>query len=218
MQQYQREFIKFCLDNDALRFGEFILKSKRKSPYFFNGGHFNSGAAYTKLCNFYAEAIIQEFIQHDYDMLFGPAYKGIILATCASIGLANKNINIPVCFNRKEVKDHGEGGMMIGNNITNKKMLLIDDVITSGITIRDSIDLVQPLNSAIVGIVIALDRQEIGLMSKISAVNEVEHEFKIKVKSIISRDNLLEYLAEPAHNLLEYLPAMIDYKNQYGIK
>jgi len=217
MKQYQRDFIKFCLDNGALVFGEFTLKSKRISPYFFNAGNFSDGVAYLNLVEYYSEGIVEGFKSSDYDMLFGPAYKGITLATCASIGLAQKGVKVPVCFNRKEPKDHGEGGVMIGASLKGKRALLVDDVITAGTTIREAVGIAQREGGVLAGIVIALNRQERGLQSELSAIQEVEKEFSLKVVSIVSRDDLITYLRETP-GLQKYLPAMLEYKEQYGIK
>lgn len=217
MRQYQTDFIKFCLDSGALQFGEFVLKSKRISPYFFNAGKFSTGEMYWNLSKFYSAAICENFTLANYDMLFGPAYKGITLATCASIGLAQRGVNIPVCFNRKEEKDHGEGGLIIGTPLKNKKALLIDDVITAGTTVREAVDIAKREDGSLAGIVIAVNRQEIGLKSQFSAIQEVEKEFGLKVISIISRDDLIEYLHETP-SLQEYLPAMLAYKAQYGVQ
>ncbi len=215
MKPYQRDFITFCIDQGALYFGEFLLKSKRVSPYFFNAGHFSDGRAYLNLAHFYAEAVMEHFKPTEYDLLFGPAYKGITLATCTSMGLAEKGLNVPVCFNRKERKDHGEGGMMIGAPLKNQRALLIDDVISAGTTIREAVDITQKEGGSLAGILIALNRQEIGLQSSLSAIQEVEKEFQFKVASIISRDDLMAYLEEtPA--LQKHLPAMRAYQAEYG--
>lgn len=216
MKEYQRQFIQLCLDNGVLRFGEFVLKSKRISPYFFNGGNFYTGNAYLNLGKFYAETVLENFTLAEYDILFGPAYKGITLATCTSIGLAQKNINIPICYNRKEAKDHGEGGIMVGAPLSHKRAILIDDVITAGTTIREAVNITKQENGKLVGIVIALDRQEIGLKSNLSAIQEVENEFGIKVASIICLSDLIEYLQETPE-LVQHIPAMLNYKKQYGI-
>ncbi len=188
----------------------------RSSPYFFNAGKFSNGIAYLNLANFYSEAIIQNFTANEYDILFGPAYKGISLSTAASIGLAQKGYNIELCFNRKEAKDHGEGGTLIGSSLANKKAILIDDVITAGTTIRDSFDIAKKEGGKISGAVIALDRQEMGLTSKLSAIQEVYKEFQIKIISIISLDDIINYLKNN-NKLSSHIPAMLKYKEQYGI-
>ena len=158
---------------------------------------------------------MEHFQRSDYDLLFGPAYKGITLATCASIGLAEKGINTPVSFNRKEAKDHGEGGMIIGTPLKGQRALLIDDVITAGTTIREAVDITKKEDGSLAGIVIALDRQEVGLNSTLSAIQEVEKTFKLKVASILSMDDLIEYLQETPH-LQKHLDAMRAYRAQYG--
>jgi orotate phosphoribosyltransferase len=216
MKPYQREFIAFCLEHGALQFGSFVLKSKRTSPYFFNAGHFSDGQAYLRLATAYAETVIQNFQPSQYDILFGPAYKGITLATCTSMGLAERDLNISVCFNRKEAKDHGEGGVMIGASLAGKRALLIDDVITAGTTIREAVHIAQREGGSLAGIVIALDRQEIGLNSPLSAIQEVSKEFNLRVAPIISRDDLIEYLQDTP-GLKQHVSAMLDYKAEYGI-
>lgn len=216
MKPYQRAFIEFCLANGVLKFGEFKLKSGRISPYFFNAGLFKTGKAFAQLAEFYAAAINEHFTPSEYDLLFGPAYKGITLATAASIGLANRGLDIPVCFNRKEVKDHGEGGLMIGEPLKGKRALLIDDVVTAGTTIRDSVAIAAREGGSLAGIVIALDRQEHGLASKQSAIQEVEQTYHLRVAHIITRDDLLTYLQQtPA--LKQHVAAMLQYKAQYGV-
>ncbi|MCX8515122.1 MAG: orotate phosphoribosyltransferase [Pseudomonadota bacterium] len=216
MQQYKFNFIKFCLENDVLRFGEFVLKSKRISPYFFNGGNINTGKAFVNLANFYASCISENFTSEEYDLLFGPAYKGITLATCAGIGLAQQGLNVPVSYNRKEVKDHGEGGLIVGASLQNKKILVIDDVITAGTTIKEAVGIAKAQQGKIIGIVIALNRQEIGLNSKLSAIEEAELEFNLKIASIICFDDLLEFIQQDA-SLTMYIDKMLQYRTQYGI-
>lgn len=216
MQPYQSEFIAFCLECGVLKFGEFTLKSGRVSPYFFNAGLFKTGRAFLRLGEFYAAAIQAHFPPSDYDLLFGPAYKGIPLATAASIGLAKQGLDVPVCFNRKEVKDHGEGGVMIGASLKHQRALLIDDVITAGTTVRESLDLMAQESGTLVGIMIALNRQEVGLSAQISAVQEVQSRFGLKVASLISRDDLIQFL-EKEPSLMQYIPAMVAYKKVYGV-
>lgn len=216
MKDYQRAFIEFCLAAGALKFGEFKLKSGRMSPYFFNAGMFNEGATFLKLAEFYAAAIKDNFAAQDYDLLLGPAYKGITLATVASMGLANIGINKPVCFNRKEAKDHGEGGLMIGAPLKGKRALLVDDVITAGTTIREAVAIAKREGGTLAGIVISLNRQEIGLQTKLSAIQEVEQEFKLKVAAIITLDNVIEYLKNNSA-YQTYLPLMLAYQKQYGV-
>lgn len=220
MKPYQKNFIEFAIQSGVLRFGEFTLKSGRKSPYFFNAGKFSDGNAFYQLSTFYSD-VIHESFTGKHDVLFGPAYKGISLATSASIGLQVKyQCNVPVSFNRKEAKDHGEGGMLIGASLENKRVLLIDDVITAGTTIRDSVELIRQAKGELVGIVIALDRQEKGLNSDLSAIQEVEQRYGLVVRSIISLDNLIEYLEsnEELPDAKAYLRKIADYRDRYGIQ
>jgi orotate phosphoribosyltransferase len=212
MNSYQYEFIEFAIAQDVLRFGEFKLKSGRISPYFFNSGLFNNGEQLSKLGDFYAEAIQASNIE--YDMLFGPAYKGIPLVSSVAISMANKYERaIPYCFDRKEAKDHGEGGVIVGSPLSGK-VLIIDDVITAGTSVRYSLELIQQNNAKPIGVMIALDRQERGL-GDLSAVEEVRQNFSITVASIITMENLIEYLQE-RNNSEENLDAIIAYKGKYG--
>jgi orotate phosphoribosyltransferase len=218
MKPYQRDFIQFAIASKVLKFGNFELKSGRKSPYFFNAGMFSDGDAFYQLSSFYADVINDQFKDH-YDILFGPAYKGIALATSAAMGLRLKyDHTVPVSFNRKEAKDHGEGGQMIGASVTGKRVLLIDDVITAGTTIRESVNLLKAAQGKLVGIVIALDRQEKGLQGDLSAIQEVEQEYGLKVSSIITLDNLIEYLTDNATiPEAQHLNAISEYRTSYGI-
>lgn len=213
MQQYQQQFIEFALSRNVLKFGEFTLKSGRVSPYFFNAGLFNSGEALAKLGEFYAQAIQAQ--QLEYDLIFGPAYKGIPIATAAATALYHQfAINKPVCFNRKEAKDHGEGGNLIGSPLQGK-VLLIDDVITAGTAIRESMQLIEANHATLAGVMIALDRQEKG-KSDLSAIQEVERDYHCRVSSIITLEHLLTYLQQ-SEQYSEFLPKMLAYRQQYGI-
>lgn len=213
MQQYQQQFIEFALSRNVLRFGEFTLKSGRVSPYFFNAGLFNSGEDLAKLGEFYAQAIQAQ--QLKYDVIFGPAYKGIPIATAAATALYHQfAINKPVCFNRKEAKDHGEGGNLIGSPLQGK-ILLIDDVITAGTAIRESMQLIEANHATLAGVMIALDRQEKG-KSDLSAIQEVERDYHCHVSSIITLEHLLTYLQQ-SEQYSEFLPKMLAYRQQYGI-
>lgn len=218
MKKYQHDFIKFALDYGVLKFGEFTLKSGRISPYFFNAGMFSDGHAFQQLGNFYAD-VLHDYFNNKYDVLFGPAYKGISLATAASIGLQQKyNQNLAITFNRKEAKDHGEGGNLIGASLIDQRIVLIDDVITAGTTIRDSLQTINAVNGKLIGIVIALDRQEKGLNSNLSAIQEVEKEFGLQVNSIITLENLIEYLRSgELENADHYLSKIDEYRALYGI-
>lgn len=213
MQQYQQQFIEFALSRNVLKFGEFTLKSGRVSPYFFNAGLFNSGEDLAKLGEFYAQAIQAQ--QLEYDLIFGPAYKGIPIATAAATALYHQfAINKPVCFNRKEAKDHGEGGNLIGSPLQGK-VLLIDDVITAGTAIRESMQLIEANHATLAGVMIALDRQEKG-KSALSAIQEVERDYHCRVSSIITLEHLLTYLQQ-SEQYSEFLPKMLAYRQQYGI-
>jgi orotate phosphoribosyltransferase len=213
MQKYQREFIEFAIGVGVLQFGEFILKSGRKSPYFFNAGLFNTGGSLAKLGRFYAQAIVDSGIE--FDMLFGPAYKGIPLAATAGIALADQhNRDVPFAFNRKEAKDHGEGGVIVGSPLQNK-VLIIDDVISAGTSVRESAEIIKAAGAELAGVVIALDRQERG-QGNLSAIQEVEQTMGISVTSIVNLDCMVEYLSDnPKMNqFLEFIQA---YRSEYGV-
>ena len=213
MQDYQREFLDFAITQGVLRFGEFTLKSGRMSPYFFNIGLFNSGRALARLGRYYAKAIVHSGI--DFQMLFGPAYKGIPLVSATAIALANHHDrDLPWCFNRKEAKYHGEGGSVIGAPLAGR-VLIIDDVITAGTAIRDAMALLKANHAQAAGVVIALDRQERG-QGKLSAIQEVERHYGISVVSIVNLDDLTVYLTDKA----EYshaLAAVHVYRQRYGL-
>ncbi|MGQ7816642.1 orotate phosphoribosyltransferase [Pseudomonas sp. A46] len=213
MQAYQRDFIRFAIERGVLRFGEFTLKSGRTSPYFFNAGLFNSGLALAKLGRFYAAAVVDSGIP--FDVLFGPAYKGIPLAAATAVALAEHHqIDIPWCFNRKEAKDHGEGGTLVGAPLAGR-VLIIDDVITAGTAIREVMQIIQAQNAQAAGVLIALNRQERG-QGELSAIQEVERDFGMPVVSIVSLEQVLEYLAGDAE-LKKHLPAVETYRANFGI-
>ena len=213
MKQYQKDFISFAIDRGVLKFGEFTLKSGRTSPYFFNAGLFNHGADLAKLGRFYAAALQDSGV--DYDVLFGPAYKGIPIATAAAIALFDTyQKDVPYCFNRKEKKDHGEGGNLVGSPLQGK-IMLVDDVITAGTAIRESMDIVQANNAELAGVLIALDRQEKG-QGELSAIQEVERDFGTKVVSIVKLNDVIEYLKD-SPELTEHLEAVQAYRAQYGV-
>ncbi len=213
MQKYQLEFIEFAIQHKVLCFGEFTLKSGRISPYFFNSGLFNDGKSLSRLGRFYASAIQAADIE--YDMLFGPAYKGIPLASAVAIALADDHdINMPYCFNRKEVKDHGEGGATFGAVIKGKNMI-IDDVISAGTSVNLSVEIISQAGATTTGVAIALDRQERG-EGELSAVQEIEQRHQIKVISIIVLENLIEYL-EKIPSMSENLDKIRQYRKAYGV-
>ncbi|GIB16314.1 Orotate phosphoribosyltransferase [Vibrio cholerae] len=213
MKAYQREFIEFALEKQVLKFGEFTLKSGRKSPYFFNAGLFNTGRDLARLGRFYAAALVDSGIE--FDVLFGPAYKGIPIATTTAVALADHhNVDTPYCFNRKEAKDHGEGGNLVGSKLEGRVML-VDDVITAGTAIRESMELIQANKADLAGVLVAIDRQEKG-KGELSAIQEVERDFGCAVISIVSLTDLITYLEQQGNNT-EHLEAVKAYRAQYGI-
>lgn len=213
MSNFSQDFIRFAVQQKVLRFGEFQTKAGRLSPYFFNAGLFNDGASLHSLTQFYAQAILSSGVP--FDMLFGPAYKGIPLAAGTAIALAEQGRNIPYCFNRKEAKDHGEGGTMVGAKLQGR-VLIIDDVISAGTSVRESIELIRVAGAEPCGVVIALDRMERG-QGELSAVQEVERNYGIPVVSIAGVDDLLGYLqGEP--EMVQNLSAVQAYRDRYGVK
>ena len=213
MKDYQREFIEFALAKQVLRFGEFTLKSGRISPYFFNAGLFNTGGDLARLGRFYAAALQDSNI--DYNLLFGPAYKGIPIATTTAVALSDSyNIDMPYCFNRKEAKTHGEGGSLVGSPLEGKVML-VDDVITAGTAIRESMQIIQAHGAELSGVLIALDRQEKG-QAELSAIQEVERDFNTKVISIVTLADLISYLEEKP-DMTDSLASIKKYREDYGI-
>lgn len=214
MQDYKREFIEFALAQDVLRFGEFELKSGRISPYFFNAGLFNSGAALAQLGRFYAAAIEQSGVE--YDVVLGPAYKGIPLATTTAVALADHHDkDVPYAFNRKEAKTHGEGGQLVGAELEGR-ILIIDDVITAGTAVREVMTLIEQHNAQPAGVVIALNRQEKG-NGDLSAIQEVERDYGVPVVSIITLNDLMAYLQAKAGDEA-LLQRIADYRQQYGVE
>ena len=215
MEQYQKEFIEFAISKQVLRFGEFTLKSGRVSPYFFNSGLFNDGESLARLGKFYASAVINNGLE--FDMIYGPAYKGIPLASTMAIAFAEEHKkNYPFVFNRKEAKAHGEGGITFGAEIQGR-VLIIDDVISAGTSVRESIDIIKEQGGETVGAVVAVDRQERG-QGKTSAIQEVEQAYGISVISIISLDQIITYLQDHGNaEIKTYLDAIRDYRSQYGI-
>ncbi|MEH0743401.1 orotate phosphoribosyltransferase [Vibrio cholerae] len=213
MKAYQREFIEFALEKQVLKFGEFTLKSGRKSPYFFNAGLFNTGRDLARLGRFYAAALADSGIE--FDVLFGPAYKGIPIATTTAVALADHHdIDTPYCFNRKEAKTHGEGGNLVGSPLEGR-IMLVDDVITAGTAIRESMEIIQASGAALAGVLVAIDRQEKG-KGELSAIQEVERDFGCAVISIVSLGDLVTYLEEQG-DAAEHLAAVKAYRAEYGI-
>ncbi|MBK5963966.1 orotate phosphoribosyltransferase [Thiocystis minor] len=213
MHDYQREFLNFAIKIGALGFGDFTLKSGRQSPYFFNSGLFDTGARLARLAQAYAHGIIASGIA--YDVLYGPAYKGIPLAAATSVALSTEHgQEAPYAFNRKEVKDHGEGGLIVGSPLAGR-ILIIDDVITAGTSVRESVEIIRAAGAAPAGVVIALDRQEKGRGDR-SAVDEVRATFGLPVHAILTLTDLIAYLEEQPneHGVAE---SMRDYRAMYGV-
>ncbi|MDC9729275.1 MAG: orotate phosphoribosyltransferase [Methyloprofundus sp.] len=213
MLDYQKQFIQYSLECGVLKFGEFHLKSGRTSPYFFNTGLFDTGKKLAKLGEFYAQALVESGV--DVDILYGPAYKGITLVAAASIAYANvHNKDIPFAFNRKEAKDHGEGGVLVGAPLKGKAVIL-DDVITAGTSVRESVVIINDAGATPAGVLIALNRQEKGV-NDVSAIDEVSEQFSMPVISIISLEHIIEFIeSDTAYD--ENIAAIKKYQKQYGL-
>ena len=218
MLSFRQDFIRFAIEQKVLCFGEFKTKAGRMSPYFFNAGLFNDGNSLKQLTQFYAQAIITAGVQ--FDMIYGPAYKGIPLAAGTVIALSDMGRNVPYCFNRKEAKDHGEGGSTVGATL-HGKVLIIDDVISAGTSVRESIELIRAAGATPSAVLIALDRMELGQTTReqggISAVQEVQRNYNIPVIAIATLDDLLVYL-QGNQEAGQYLSAVQSYREQYGVK
>ena len=212
MQTHQRTFLDLAVQHEALRFGEFTLKSGRISPYFFNAGRFDSGAALATLGECYADALLESGLA--CDMLFGPAYKGIPLATAAATALAQRGRDLPLAFNRKEAKTHGEGGALIGAPLAGR-VLIVDDVITAGTAIRESIQIIRDAGATPCGVLIALDRQERGQAGERSAAQEVGAEFGLPLLAVATLSDLLNY-AQQQPELAVHHEALLAYRRRYG--
>ena len=215
MKDFQKDFLEFVIANNILRFGEFTLKSGRVSPYFFNAGLFNTGSKLAFLANCYAVAIAE--LETDYDVLFGPAYKGIPLAATTALALATQHgIDKPYCFNRKEAKAHGEGGSIVGAELRGR-VLIIDDVITAGTAVREAVEIIQAAGAELASIAVAMDRQEKGTGSS-SAIQEIEQAYGIEIAHISSLQNIIDFLqAADDSALSEHLPAVEKYREKYGV-
>ncbi|MDA1106864.1 MAG: orotate phosphoribosyltransferase [Proteobacteria bacterium] len=213
MQDYQHEFLDFALDTGVLKFGEFTLKSGRVSPYFFNSGLFNTGASLARLGRYYAAALVHSGVE--YDMLYGPAYKGIPLVAAVSIALADHHgRDVPYAFNRKEAKRHGEGGLIVGAPLAGR-VLIVDDVISAGISVGESVAVIKDAGAQPAGVLIALDRQERG-QGELSAVQEVQNNYGIPVVSIVTLKTLLSYVEQRAV-VRPHLEAIHNYRSCYGV-
>ena len=212
MADFREDFIAFCVEQGAMKFGQFVTKSGRKTPYFFNAGLFNTGAALERVAQFYAKAILASGVR--FDMLFGPAYKGIVLAAGAAVALAREGRDVPFAFNRKEAKDHGEGGTLIGAPLAGR-VLIVDDVLTAGTAVRESLDVISSHGATPAGVVISLDRMERG-QGELSAIQEIEKRHGIPVVSIASLDDLMSWLKDRAE-FGQNLNAIMEYRRLYGI-
>lgn len=212
MSDFRQDFIRFALSKQVLRFGAFVTKAGRTSPYFFNAGLFNDGASVLQLSRFYAQSISSSGVQ--FDMIFGPAYKGIILAAAASMALAEQGRNVPFAYNRKEAKDHGEGGTLVGAPLQGK-VLIIDDVISAGTSVRESVKLIRDAGAEPAAVAIALDRMERGT-GDLSAVQEVARDYNLPVICIANLNDLLGFL-EGSPELADNLDAVRAYRAEYGV-
>ena len=212
MSDFRQEFIEFAIHRNVLCFGEFKTKAGRMSPYFFNAGLFNDGDSLHRLGQFYAKAILAA--QLPFDLLFGPAYKGIPLVSAIAIALAESGHNHSFCFNRKEAKDHGEGGSIVGAPLAGR-VLIVDDVISAGVSVRESVELIRAAGTTPCGVVIALDRMERG-SGEMSAVQEVQHAYGIPVISIVNLDSIMHYL-QGRDDLVRHLHTVQSYRTQYGV-
>jgi len=214
MEDYQKAFIDLAREVDALKFGEFTLKSGRTSPYFFNAGAFCTGEALAQLGRCYADAIVASGVQ--YDVMLGPAYKGIPLVAAVAIALADRHgQNVPWSYNRKEAKDHGEGGTLVGAPLQGR-VLVVDDVITAGTAVREVLSIIEGQDAVCAGVAIGLDRQERG-QGELSAIQEIEQEFSLQVVNIISLAELIEYLRQSGGEMGDVLGLMQDYRDRYGV-
>jgi len=215
MKAYKSEFLELALELEVLQFGEFTLKSGRVSPYFFNAGKFNSGYAAAKIARCYAAAIAD--LKIEFDVLFGPAYKGITLVALAAAALAeHHDLDFPFAFNRKEAKDHGEGGAIVGPSLSGKKVLIIDDVVTAGTAIKEVAAIINAAGGSPIGVLVALDREEIGSRARIPAKDQLEAEIGLAIHSIVSLTDFVEHLEEKG-DFAAQLPAMKAYRNRYGV-
>lgn len=213
MSDFRQDFIRFALGKQVLRFGEFVTKAGRTSPYFFNAGLFDDGASTLALARFYAQSINSSGV--DFDMIFGPAYKGIILAAATSMALAEGGRNVPFAYNRKEAKDHGEGGVLVGAPLAGR-VLIIDDVISAGTSVRESVELIRAAGATPAGVAIALDRMERG-QGELSAVQEVAQQYGLPVVAIATLKDLLAFL-ENSPELAAHLDAVRAYRQRYGVE
>lgn len=218
MHSDKNSFIKLCIDNEILRFGEFTLKSGRVSPYFFNAGLFNNGQLLAELAGYYAALIVKKLAPNLGEfMLYGPAYKGIPLAAATAVQLSSQyDFKVDYAFNRKETKDHGEGGIIVGAPLQGN-VVIIDDVITAGTSVRESVDIIKSEGATPAAVAIALDRQEVTERQNRSAVQSVQHNYKLPVHAIIMLEDLIDHLQQDSANQ-EYAESVINYRNMYGLE
>ena len=212
MADFRQEFLAFSIECGVLRFGQFVTKSGRNTPYFFNAGLFNTGERLGRLAGFYARAILDSEVK--YDMLFGPAYKGIVLASAVAVALANAGIDLPFAYNRKEAKDHGEGGSVVGSPLAGR-VLIVDDVITAGTAVRESLDIIRAAGATPAGVAVSLDRMERG-QGELSAIQEVRQKHGLAVVTIATLDDLLGYLQDHPE-LRQNVAAIQAYRDLYGV-
>jgi orotate phosphoribosyltransferase len=210
---FRHEFIEFAVARQVLCFGNFKTKAGRWSPYFFNAGLFNDGESMTKLSGFYAQAILESGLE--FDILFGPAYKGIPLVTGVAMALAARGKNLPFAYNRKETKDHGEGGKLVGAPLTGR-VLIVDDVISAGTSVRESVDMISAVGAKPAGVIIALDRMERGYESELSAVQEIEQQYALPVIAVASLKHLMAFL-QTHSGFSAYQESIAAYRSQYGV-
>lgn len=221
MNNLRQQFIEFAVSAGVLRFGEFVTKAGRHSPYFFNAGLFNDGATLGRLADFYAQTLLESGVA--FDMLFGPAYKGITLASATAVALAGKERNVPFAYNRKEAKDHGEGGTIVGAKLQGN-VVIIDDVISAGTSVRESVDIIRAAGATPCAVLIALDRMERSgtddALSAQSAVQEVAQLYNMPVISIANLADLLQYISDAGTDseLLQYKAAITEYRHRYGVR
>lgn len=215
LRETKQRFVELAIECDVLSFGEFTLKSGRVSPYFFNAGNFDSGKALAVLGECYADAIVASEI--DFDLLFGPAYKGIPLVATTAAALSNKyQRNYPICFNRKEAKDHGEGGTIVGAELRGKRALVLDDVITAGTAVQEVVKLLEASNATLAGVLVGLDRQEKTVDADNSAMQQLASEFGVPVFSIVTLADIRDYLSTRISNQ-QLLVRVDEYRKQYGV-
>ncbi|KAI9217223.1 orotate phosphoribosyltransferase [Blastocladiella britannica] len=220
MKEYQRSYLDFCLTAGVLQFGTFTLKSGRQSPYFFNAGLFNTGKLLHAVGEYYASAILDHQPTFSPTLLFGPAYKGIPLVSAAAVSLSMRGVDLPYAFNRKEAKDHGEGGSLVGHtDLRGQRVVIVDDVITAGTAIREVFPMLRAAGAVVAGVLVAVDRMEVGPTSTdgLSAMMEVERDMGVPVRAIVTMDDIMRYMEEKG-GFADALLGMREYRGKYGVK